>query len=218
MGPSFDWLFSGCIARIWEWFYMKQALYFGVLSVLLAGCSQFKTNKQTAPIPINLESHVQALDENAQAEDVPTPTPKIITSNSRTMLLGKWYGIRKTNNGGQKEWLTERSADGTYRVDFRFTAKNGDVRTQSEVGFWGVSGGTYFRIFRGWITIEGMKPADPTKADHYDAYAIQSLNDTYFSYKHVNREHVYTVKKMPADFRLPLNVKSESDEPLTFSF
>ena len=78
---------------------MKQALYFGVLSVLLAGCSQFKTNKQTAPIPINLESHVQALDENAQAEDVPTPTPKIVTSNSRTMLLGKWYGIRTALTG-----------------------------------------------------------------------------------------------------------------------
>ena len=197
--------------------YMKQALYFGVLSVLLAGCSQFKTNKQPAPIPINLESHVQTANDDALADE-PTPSPKIITSDSRTMLLGKWYGIRKTNNGGQKEWLTERSADGTYRVDFRFTAKNGDVRSQSEVGFWGVSGGTYFRIFRGWISVEGIKPADPTNADHYDAYAIELLNDSYFTYKHVNRDHVYTVKKMPADFRLPIVVKSESNEPLTFSY
>ncbi|WP_373081614.1 hypothetical protein [Zhongshania sp.] len=196
---------------------MKQALYFSVLSVLLAGCSQFKTNKQAAPIPINLESHVQERSEDVKA-DAPTPSPKIVTGNTRTMLLGKWYGIRKTTDGGQKEWLTERSADGTYRVDFRFTAKNGDVRSQSEVGFWGVSGGTYFRIFRGWLTVDGMKPADPTNADHYDAYAIQSLSDNYFSYKHVSRDHVYTVKKMAADFRLPIIVKSESKEPLTFSF
>ena len=195
---------------------MKQALYFGVLSVLLAGCSQFKTNKQAASIPANLESHVQAQNDDVLA-DVPTSS-KIVTSDSRSMLLGKWYGIRKTSDGGQKEWLTERSADGTYRVDFRSTAKNGDVRSQSEVGFWGVSGGTYFRIFRGWVTVEGMKPADPTNADHYDAYAIQSLNDSYFTYKHVVRNHLYTVKKMPADFRLPVTVKSESNEPLTFSF
>jgi len=194
---------------------MKQALYFGVLSVLLAGCSQFKTNKPQRPQPINMQ--VQTQEDDIQA-DVPTPAQKIATSNSRTMLLGKWYGIRKTADGGQKEWLTERSADGTYRVDFRFMAKNGDVRSQSEVGFWGVSGGTYFRIFRGWVTVEGMKPADPTDADHYDAYVIESLSDTYFSYKHAVREQRYTVKKMPADFRLPVTVASDNSEPLTFSY
>jgi hypothetical protein len=198
-------------------FYMKQALYFGVLSVLLAGCSQFKTSKQPTPVPTNLESHVQAKSNDVLA-DVPTQSSKIVGGDSRTMLLGKWYGIRKTNDGGRKEWLTERSADGTYRADFRSTAKNGDVRTQSEVGFWGISGGTYFRIFRGWVTLEGMKLADPTNADHYDAYEIQALTDDYFSYKHVARDRLYTVKKMPADFRLPVSVNSESKEPLTFSY
>ncbi|MEX1668053.1 hypothetical protein AB4876_03965 [Zhongshania guokunii] len=196
---------------------MKQALYFGVLSVLLAGCSQFKANKPQTSQPINLEAHVQTLAEDVQA-DVPTPAQKFATSNSRNMLLGKWYGIRKTANGGQKEWLTERSADGTYRVDFRFIAKNGDVRSQSEVGFWGVSGGIYFRIFRGWVTVTGMKPADATNADHYDAYAIESLSDSYFTYKHAVRGQRYTVKKMPADFRLPVTVKSDNSEPLTFSY
>jgi hypothetical protein len=38
------------------------------------------------------------------------------------MLLDKWQGVRTMESGGKKEWLTERSADGTYRVDFRLMA------------------------------------------------------------------------------------------------
>ncbi|MFQ3200186.1 MAG: hypothetical protein ACI9SK_000900 [Zhongshania sp.] len=86
------------------------------------------------------------------------------------MLLGKWYGVLTMESGGKEEWLTERSADGTYRVYFRFVAADGSVRSQSEVGFWGVSDGIYFLIFCGRVIIEGMKSADPIFAGYCDAY------------------------------------------------
>ena len=181
--------------------------------MLLVGCSQFKTSKTVAPATLQSDEHA----EESQSDE-PSDVQKMATSASRQMLLGKWYGIRKNANGEQKEWLTERSADGTYRTDFRFSGADGSVRSQSEVGFWGVSGDIYFRIFRGWVTIEGMKPADPTIADHYDAYTIDGLDNVYFSYEHKARGKKYTVRKMPSDFRLPVTVKSEDKEPLTFSY
>lgn len=193
---------------------MKQLLGFALLSMLLVGCSQFKTSKTVAPVTLQNDEY----SEDIQSTDEPSDVQKMATSASRQMLLGKWYGIRKTANGEQKEWLTERSADGTYRTDFRSIAANGSVRSQAEVGFWGVSGDIYFRIFRGWVTIEGMKPADPTIADHYDAYKIEELDNSYFSYEHKARGKKYTVRKMPSDFRLPITVKSDENEPLTFSY
>ena len=193
---------------------MKHLLGFTLISMLLMGCSQFKTTKVIAPV--NLQKPVQLEEDQQEAE--PSDVEKLATSVSRQMLLGKWYGIRKTADGGQKEWLTERSADGTYRVDFRFVAADGTARSQSEVGFWGVSGDIYFRIFRGWVTVEGMKPADPAVAEHYDAYKIEGLDDSYFNYVHKSRGQQYTVKKMPGDFRLPITVKNQETEPLTFSY
>jgi hypothetical protein len=200
-------------------FTMKQALYFGVLSLLLAGCSQFKISKSAALITPESEV-VAAADEHPAGESTVTSenVSRMLNVSSRNLLLGKWYGIRQTAEGGQKEWLTERSADGTYRTDFRLISANGKIRSQSEVGFWGVSGETYFRIFRGWITLEGMKLADSSNADHYDAYRVQTLDKSYFIYQHASRGQKYTVKKMPADFHLPVTMKSQEDEPLTFSF
>ncbi|MEX1664099.1 hypothetical protein [Zhongshania arctica] len=193
---------------------MKKLLSFTLLSMLLVGCSQFKITKPLSSA--NLHKPMQA-DDNSQPDDV-SDIQILASSASRNMLLGKWYGIRTMENGGQKEWLTERSADGTYRVDFRFVDTDGSARSQSEVGFWGVSGDIYFRIFRGWVTVEGMKPADPTVADHYDAYKIEGLDDNAFSYIHLTRNQRYTVKKVPTDFRLPITVKSKETEPLTFSY
>jgi hypothetical protein len=195
---------------------MKQLLGYTLLSMLLVGCSQFKSSKPVPVLPANLLEAVQS-EENL-LPDESTDLQKMASSASRNMLLGKWYGIRKMADGGQKEWLTERSADGTYRVDFRFLSADGRARSQSEVGFWGVSGDIYFRIFRGWVTVEGMKPADPTVAEHYDAYKIEGLDGEYFSYVHQARGQEYTVKKMPGDFRLPVTVKSQETEPLTFSY
>lgn len=193
---------------------MKKLLSFTLLSMLLVGCSQFKITKPLTSA--NLHNPMQ-VDENLQADEA-SELQTLASNASRNMLLGKWYGVRTMESGGQKEWLTERSADGTYRVDFRFVAADGSARSQSEVGFWGVSGDIYFRIFRGWVTIEGMKPADPTVADHYDAYKIKGLDDNSFSYVHQTRKQSYTVKKVPKDFRLPITVKRKETEPLTFSY
>ncbi|CAA0105251.1 Uncharacterised protein [Zhongshania aliphaticivorans] len=194
---------------------MKHVLAYALLSMLLVACSPYKPVKP-APSANNLD--VMPIEENLQLDQEDDEIISIPSSESRQMLLGKWYGVRKLKDGGQKEWLTERSADGTYRVDFRFVSADGSARSQSEVGFWGVSGDIYFRIFRGWVTLNGMKPADPTVADHYDAYRIDGLDNDYFSYVHQTRGQQYTVKKMPNEFRLPVTLKNQETEPLTFSY
>ncbi|MFT7403383.1 MAG: hypothetical protein ACI955_000438 [Zhongshania sp.] len=194
--------------------YMKKLLSFTLLLMLLMGCSQLEITKPLSSA--NLHNPMQ-IDDNLLPGEV-SEVQILASSASRNMLLGKWYGVRTMENGGQKEWLTERSADGTYRVDFRFVDADGSARSQSEVGLWGVSGDIYFRIFRGWVTIEGMKLADPTVADHYDAYKIKGLDDNSFSYLHQTRNQRYTVKKVAKDVHLPITVKSKETEPLTFSY
>ncbi|QQD18388.1 hypothetical protein I6N98_00480 [Spongiibacter nanhainus] len=142
----------------------------------------------------------------------------IPTAEARKTLLGKWYGITRTADGGRKEWLVNRAVDGTYRIDFRVTDAKGQVSAQSEVGFWGVSGGVYFRIFRGWVMLDGMKTADPTDPGHYDSYEVVSLTGESFQYRHIDNNTLYTVKKMPADFTLLVPLDAKREQTLKFEF
>ena len=148
----------------------------------------------------------------------PEPSFRMPTPLARKALLGKWYGIASAADGGSKEWLIERLNDGTYRIDFRFTSANGIISSQSEVGFWGISEDIYFRIFRGWVMANGMKPADASDPDHYDAYEVLALTQNYFRYRHLGLREIYTVKKMPKNFRLPVVANAQESEPLKFEY
>ncbi|MGB1907761.1 MAG: hypothetical protein ACPHN3_10520, partial [Spongiibacter sp.] len=103
-------------------------------------------------------------------------------------------------------------------ISFHTVASDGAVRSQSEVGFWGVSGDIYFRIFRGWVMLDGMKLANPGDPGHYDAYHVEMLNSGHFRYRHVETGRVYTVRKMPKDFSLPIVLDERNDSPLKFEF
>lgn len=139
-------------------------------------------------------------------------------AQARQALLGKWYGIANTAAGVRKEWLVERAVDGTYRTDFRSTYPDGRVSSQAEVGFWGVSGEVYFRIFRGWVMVDGMKLGDPKNPAHYDAYRIEVLDEEHMRYRHLDKNRLYTMKKMPDSFRLPVVLESRNEAPLKFEF
>ena len=155
------------------------------------------------------------LELRGERSEIDTGLP---TALARKALIGKWYGMTETRGGGRKEWLVERAADGTYRTDFHTVASDGAVRSQSEVGFWGVSGDIYFRIFRGWVMLDGMKLANPGDPGHYDAYHVEMLNSGHFRYRHVETGRVYTVRKMPKDFSLPIVLDERNDSPLKFEF
>ncbi len=142
----------------------------------------------------------------------------LTTPQARKMLLGKWYGIAENSDGVRKEWLVERAIDGTYRSDFRSTHPDGRISSQAEVGFWGVSGEVYFRIFRGWVMVDGMKLADPKNPAHYDAYQIEVLDSQHMRYRHLDKNRRYTMKKMPDSFRLPVVLENRSEASLKFEF
>lgn len=155
------------------------------------------------------------LELRGERREIDTGLP---TALARKALIGKWYGMAKTPDGGRREWLVERAADGTYRTDFHTVDSDGAVRSQSEVGFWGISGDIYFRIFRGWVMLDGMKLANPGDPGHYDAYQVEMLNSGHFRYRHIESGRVYTVRKMPKDFSLPIVLDERNDSPLKFEF
>lgn len=74
---------------------MKYALIFVVLSVLLSGgCTTTRLANET----VDFEK------------------PGLSKSQEETwaLMLGKWYGDQPTKDGGRKQWVVERLADGKY--------------------------------------------------------------------------------------------------------
>ncbi|MFD2178292.1 hypothetical protein [Veronia pacifica] len=113
------------------------------------------------------------------------------------LMIGSWYGKQPSKNGGHSEWIVNRYADGTYNIKFKFA----DSSQSEEVGEWGISGGIYFSIFKGWLKKSQFRPADPADPYNRDAYDILSLTEDAFSYRHRETGDVYRVIKVANDFR-----------------
>lgn len=117
-------------------------------------------------------------------------------------MLGKWYGNQPLKEGGTHEWVMQRGDQGQYLAEFKTTDKNGNVRRQSEVGLWGVSGDVYFTIFMGYPHPDGIHLVDSSDPYNYDAYYILNLDETAFEYKNARSGSTYKVIKKPDDFVL----------------
>ncbi|QKQ26781.1 hypothetical protein [Candidatus Reidiella endopervernicosa] len=130
-------------------------------------------------------------------------------------MVGKWYGLKNIGNGGIRHQLMNRRADGTYIIELLIENKDGNNRYQAEVGHWGISGPIYFTIFRGWIEDGEISPSSPYDPYNYDAYEIINQNENIFQYRHFSTGNEYTIKKVSAEFKLPvkdkrqLNISSE---------
>src|SRR6266849_1692080 len=83
-------------------------------------------------------------------------------ASQRPLLIGRWYGEQPMKEGGRRVQITEHCPDGTLTIGFHVVESSGNLRDQTEVGWWGVSGSIYFTIIRGWLRGGRVAPADPT--------------------------------------------------------
>ncbi len=125
-----------------------------------------------------------------------------IDGNEWKLLTGKWYGKQPIRNGGSREWLVTRESNGVYAIEFLITDGQGKKELTKEIGDWGVSGGIYFTIFKGWQNDEGFKPAVPQDQWTRNAYKIVSLNSEEFIYSDLEDNDSYRVIRVPKDFEL----------------
>jgi len=162
---------------------MNKIIFFStILTLLLSGCtSSTSSNSVIAKVK-----------------------PNLTLSQEKTwqLMQGKWYGDQSTDDNGKREWLVERYPDGTYKIDFRQTNKDGTKNDSTEVGQWGVSGNIYFSIFRGRVINKKMLPVNPSNPYNYDAYKILQLNDEIFKYEATSSNHRFTAKRKPSNFQL----------------
>ena len=128
--------------------------------------------------------------------------PDLTASQKDTwkLMVGKWYGAQPSDEGGKLEWIVDRNIQGIYQVRFRIQDKDNKIEEQTEVGEWGVAGGIYFSIFKGYRIGNQILPTDSTDPYNRNAYKIIELNDTSFIYQELTTGNKYTVRRVSEDF------------------
>ena len=153
-----------------------------------------------------------AMSNLAKSGEVQVPAAPIISVSkpgenlSREMryalLLGRWYGVQPTTEGGLRQTLIERRDDGSYVIHFRIKSASGEIKDQWEMGEWGVSGDIIFTICKGWLKNGKFVPADYDPYN-YDAYRITKLTAAEFEYTNAETRNHFVSKKVANDFKLP---------------
>ena len=118
-------------------------------------------------------------------EPVTAVKPELPASENETWnsMVGNWFGSQPTKQGGRREWLMSRFADGTYKATFRVREKGGRLTEQSEYGEWGVSGPIYFTVTKAVSRGGKAVAVDPADPYYRNAYRIVSLSETGFTYR-----------------------------------
>jgi hypothetical protein len=115
----------------------------------------------------------------------------------RSAFIGKWESSQPTKEGGVRKTIMDRQSDSRYVVEFTvFNSKSEVSFKQKEFGFWGVSGGIYFTMFRGSIENDEFYPVDPNNAYNYDTYQITDINDNKLVYKSLSSENIFTYTRV----------------------
>ena len=114
----------------------------------------------------------------------------------RNGFIGKWESTQLTKDGNTKHAVIERNPDSRYVVEFKIFYPDQTLKYQSkEFGFWGVSGGVYFTMFRGWIKNDEFSPANPDNAYYYDAYKILNVSENELSYENLSSGNKYVYQR-----------------------
>ena len=117
---------------------------------------------------------------------------------ARDSFIGKWESTQPVKNGGNRHTVIERHYDSRYVVEFKITDENGELKKhQKEFGYWGVAGGIYFTMFRGWINDDEFDNADPDNPYYYDSYKIIEITNGKLTYESLssNNRFIYTKVK-----------------------
>ena len=160
----------------------KNIIIFIAFSLLfaLSGCNTTQTSKNT------VGGHASYLAD----------------ADEWQLMTGKWYGNQQMQGTANREWLVTRRNDGSYTIEFKTEEKNKNTERSIEVGEWGVSGGVYFTIFKGWKYGDNIKPATPQNQWTRNAYKIISLNEKEFVYSDLEDGDKFSVIRVPDDFEL----------------
>ncbi|MDQ7048685.1 MAG: hypothetical protein Q9M92_03780 [Enterobacterales bacterium] len=87
----------------------------------------------------------------------------------------------------------ERMEDSRYIIEFKvFDSMSILKQENKEFGYWEVSGGVYFTMFRGWFKGEKLLPSNPSDAYNYDAYQIVESSPNKLIYKNLSSANLYT--------------------------
>lgn len=133
-------------------------------------------------------------------QSIVKPETKSTKENQREMLVGKFLGEMKSDEGKLQKWLVERAIDGTYQITFRIYENEIDFKEQIEVGYWGIAGPIYFSIMKGWIKEGEFVEADPRNPYFYDAYKVINVSENEFVYEHFEPKILFKIKRVQPDF------------------
>lgn len=149
-----------------------------------------------ALLPVACASHSSPLVRVADEK------PEIFADQvNRDQLVGLWFGESPVKDGSSMKWLIERRKDGTYISRFKITNAQG-TREQTETGFWGIAGGVYFTLTRGFVEKGRVLPVDFTNATYADTYKALRVAPSEFAYRSLSTQEEFTVKRVGRDFRL----------------
>ncbi|GAA6170008.1 hypothetical protein [Sessilibacter corallicola] len=111
-------------------------------------------------------------------------------------LVGTWKGEKELEGGAHVEWIIDRESDGTFRIVFRTTDKNGKVDTSTEYGQWGVSDNIYFSITDARQVGDEIQRTDRRNPYYYDAYRVIEATDSIFHIETIIGREASIVKKI----------------------
>ena len=116
------------------------------------------------------------------------------------MLIGNWIGESSLEQGGRRQVLIQRKANGTFTATFKTTWGADPPVLEQQVGQWGISGPVYFSITTGWLVGDHVDPTDLGQPYFYDAYRIIDLSDTVFEFESFTVDTHYLFRRATDEF------------------
>lgn len=153
--------------------------------------------KSIAVIAISSFLMVSAVFSKEAAVTETKPYLSFEQKKLRDAFVGKWSSRQATKKGGIKVSIINRKVDSRYVIEHKVYDKNSIlIQESNEVGIWGVSGGIYFTVFRGWLENGQVTPSDPTDAYNYDAYKIKHVSENRLVYRDLSSGNKYIYKRV----------------------
>ncbi|OGP66448.1 MAG: hypothetical protein A2169_13840 [Deltaproteobacteria bacterium RBG_13_47_9] len=127
-----------------------------------------------------------------------------IAADKSQMLVGSWYGERihsgqfSGKSFNHRRWLTVHRSDGSARDVHRYYLDDTMQGEYVEEYKWGVKKNIYWNICQSQ-TINGVVNSCSDRSE----YEIQSLTSREFRYRSLKSQIVYSMVRVPEEFRLP---------------